>query len=789
MRTATIDIETNGLLADMLDYSSFPYKLNKEAKIWVVSITDMQDMKTTSLVKENITKESLDALIKDFDVIVAHNGMKFDFIALMLFGLIDYRVGYLGERDTLNGREVRLIDSLIMSRFVNPDRLGGHSLNSWGQRVGSHKTDYRGELVTLGAIDSNLPKGDEFKMFHPLMVEYCEQDTIVNAHAYVEILKEYKGYDTAKMGLQLEHKLADLAIRRETLGFWFDKELALSNVEELTEIMEGIQKRVNPILPKKRLTKTEISNFTPPKNQIKKDGTWSSHMLRFFERLGIEDHNAEQKYFIYKEDLYEVPYEMPLETEREATVDDLDVVKEYLLELGWEPSEWAERDLTRDSKKQIVPLDKKRASLKRYISDTLDGKYRKERMEILKVTEDNIESKMTSKLNERSFRVPTAPKIRVGVTKDMCPNLIALGDKVDFAKDVADYYTYRHRKSAIAGGDITDMDFDTDIPETGYLSNYREEDGRIPTPSIEIGAGTHRYRHIGVANVPRTSSLYGENMRALFGAGEGAIQFAYDFSSLEARIEGIYVYPYEGGKELAESLLAEKPNDIHSVNARKLGISRTDAKSFGYAVLYGASAGKLSKMLSVSQKEGERLYKEYWDSNPALKELKEDKEREWIQSGRKYIKSIDGRRINIRSQHSILNALFQSAGVICAKYINVFTAKRIEELGYCIDVFKDEPDFAEMISYHDEINYRLKSNALKFKTFKSEGLAKEFVDQWDGEQLGAIQELKKGVFFVTLPSDFSISITESIKTVQDMFKLDLDLGIEIQVGRNWKETH
>ena len=789
MRTATIDIETNGLLADMLDYSSFPYKLNKEAKIWVVSITDMQDMKTTSLVKENITKESLDALIKDFDVIVAHNGMKFDFIALMLFGLIDYRVGYLGERDTLNGREVRLIDSLIMSRFVNPDRLGGHSLNSWGQRVGSHKTDYRGELVTLGAIDSNLPKGDEFKMFHPLMVEYCEQDTIVNAHAYVEILKEYKGYDTAKMGLQLEHKLADLAIRRETLGFWFDKELALSNVEELTEIMEGIQKRVNPILPKKRLTKTEISNFTPPKNQIKKDGTWSSHMLRFFERLGIEDHNAEQKYFIYKEDLYEVPYEMPLETEREATVDDLDVVKEYLLELGWEPSEWAERDLTRDSKKQIVPLDKKRASLERYISDTLDGKYRKERMEILKVTEDNIESKMTSKLNERSFRVPTAPKIRVGVTKDMCPNLIALGDKVDFAKDVADYYTYRHRKSAIAGGDITDMDFDTDIPETGYLSNYREEDGRIPTPSIEIGAGTHRYRHIGVANVPRTSSLYGENMRALFGAGEGAIQFAYDFSSLEARIEGIYVYPYEGGKELAESLLAEKPNDIHSVNARKLGISRTDAKSFGYAVLYGASAGKLSKMLSVSQKEGERLYKEYWDSNPALKELKEDKEREWIQSGRKYIKSIDGRRINIRSQHSILNALFQSAGVICAKYINVFTAKRIEELGYCIDVFKDEPDFAEMISYHDEINYRLKSNALKFKTFKSEGLAKEFVDQWDGEQLGAIQELKKGVFFVTLPSDFSISITESIKTVQDMFKLDLDLGIEIQVGRNWKETH
>lgn len=789
MRTATIDIETNGLLADMLDYSSFPYKLNKEAKIWVVSITDMQDMKTTSLVKENITKESLDALIKDFDVIVAHNGMKFDFIALMLFGLIDYTVGYLGEKDTLNGREVRLIDSLIMSRFVNPDRLGGHSLNSWGQRVGSHKTDYRGELVTLGAIDGNLPKGDEFKMFHPLMVEYCEQDTIVNAHAYIEILKDYKGYDTAKMGLQLEHKLADLAVRRETLGFWFDKELALSNVEELTEIMEGIQKRVNPILPKKRLTKTEISSFTPPKNQIKKDGTWSSRMLRFFERLGIEDHNAEQKYFIYKEDLYEVPYEMPLETEREATVDDLDVVKEYLLELGWEPSEWAERDLTRDSKKQIVPLEKKRVSLKRYIWDTLDGKYRKERMEILKVTEDNIASKMSSKLNERSFRVPTAPKIRVGVTKDMCPNLVALGDKVDFAKDVADYYTYRHRKSAIAGGDITDMDFDTDIPETGYLSNYREEDGRIPTPSIEIGAGTHRYRHIGVANVPRTSSLYGENMRALFGAGEGFIQVGFDYASLEARIQGNFVFDYEGGKELAESLLAEKPNDTHTKMAESLGIDRTDAKSVNYMFMYGGSAGKVEKMLGYSKDKSVQFHKDWWETMSSLKQLKEDKEGEWIQSGKKFIKSLDGRRINIRSQHSIINALFQSSGVIFSKYVTVLLCKEFEEKGYCIDVFKGKPQIASMIEYHDEQQQLVDPELLKFKTFHSEEEAEEFVSTWRGRQLGAVQKGKDNKYYVTLPNVVSETLEDKILEVERLFDMKVSMGFEYVTGRNWRDTH
>ena len=52
-------------------------------------------------------------------------------------------------------------------------------------------------------------------------------------------------------------------------------------------------------------------------------------------------------------------------------------------------------------------------------------------------------------------------------------------------------------------------------------------------------------------------------MRALFRSGNTHLQLGFDFSSLEARIQGHYIYKYEGGPELSEMLVAEKPNDIH----------------------------------------------------------------------------------------------------------------------------------------------------------------------------------------------------------------------------------
>ena len=49
MTRKVIDIETNNLLADMLDYSSLPYKLNKDARLWCIVIRDVDTNEVTVL--------------------------------------------------------------------------------------------------------------------------------------------------------------------------------------------------------------------------------------------------------------------------------------------------------------------------------------------------------------------------------------------------------------------------------------------------------------------------------------------------------------------------------------------------------------------------------------------------------------------------------------------------------------------------------------------------------------------------------------------------------------------
>jgi hypothetical protein len=460
----------------------------------------------------------------------------------------------------------------------------------------------------------------------------------------------------------------------------------------------------------------------------------------------------------------------------------------HLISLGWKPSEWRERDLTKDSKKQSIPYEKRVLALERWASDTFEGKYKQDRLEIVGIKEEFLIEKLKERLREdKPVRVPTSPCVRVGVEKELCPNLTALGDKVAFANDFSLYLTYKHRKASIAGGDVEDMDFDLETPNTGFLSMYRESDGRVSTPAIEIGASTNRYRHIGIVNVARASSIYGKEMRSLFGSGVGALQLGYDFASLEARIEGHYVWKYTGGQDLAVSLLAEKPNDIHTLTGVKLNIPRSDAKSINYGIIYGAAVKKISKMLNCSMEKAKEIFDGFWEAVPALKELKDAVEKYWQSTDRKFIPGIDGRKIFIRSSHSILNALLQSGGVICAKYVAVLMMQELEEKGYCIDPFIGKPDVCSMIEMHDEQQLYVNPSLVKFETFSSEEEASSFIESWKGDQLSAISQ--GNTWYVALPNDVSKAIDNSIRKTGDLLKLNVPLGYEWIVNKTWYGCH
>ena len=99
---------------------------------------------------------------------------------------------------------------------------------------------------------------------------------------------------------------------------------------------------------------------------------------------------------------------------------------------------------------------------------------------------------------------------------------------------------------------------------------YVRADGRISTPADTCGATTSRFKHRVVTNIPRTSSLYGEPMRAQFGVDDTCYQIGYDFDSLEAKEEAHFCWRYDKDKQYCNSLTMEKPNDVHTLMAKKI---------------------------------------------------------------------------------------------------------------------------------------------------------------------------------------------------------------------------
>jgi hypothetical protein len=235
-------------------------------------------------------------------------------------------------------------------------------------------------------------------------------------------------------------------------------------------------------------------------------------------------------------------------------------------------------------------------------------------------------------------------------------------------------------------------------------------------------------------------------------------------------------------------MIAAKPNDLHSLNAKKLGISRDDAKSFSYACLYGAQPAKLAKMLSIPLSKAKQLYADFWDGMPALKALKEKLERYWEKSGKQYILGLDGRRIYTRSKHSLLNAMFQSGGVIATKYTTLFMMQSFEEQGYCTDPFIGRPDICPMIEYHDEVQLLIRKGLVEIRNFETKELADQFIASWDGEQLSPSAEGKKG-HYVAMPSPVSITVKESIQKAVETLKMRVNLGFEYKLHRTWAGCH
>ena len=181
-----------------------------------------------------------------------------------------------------------------------------------------------------------------------------------------------------------------------------------------------------------------------------------------------------------------------------------------------------------------------------------------------------------------------------------------------------------------------------------------------------IGAVTHRMAH-SHPNLAQVSS--DTDCRELFITNPEGKLVDSDLAGIELRMFAHYLARYDGGR-YAKILLND---DIHQVNADKIGISRKLVKTVTYAFLYGAGDRKIGTSYDSQLSEGKaaekgkEIRKAYMDAIPGLNKLVKAA-KEVSKSGK--IRAIDGRFICVDARHKALNCLLQaSAGVIAKRWI------------------------------------------------------------------------------------------------------------------------
>jgi len=209
-----------------------------------------------------------------------------------------------------------------------------------------------------------------------------------------------------------------------------------------------------------------------------------------------------------------------------------------------------------------------------------------------------------------------------------------------------------------------------------------------------VATNTHRCAHRN-PNLAQVNS--DERFRKLFIPSEGQVMVGADLSGIELRMLAHYLARYDGGR-YAKLLLED---DIHQVNADKIGISRRQVKTVTYAFLYGAGDEKIGhsydQQLSTSKakKKGKEIRSAYVDAVDGLGELLEAIKKAAEQGS---IRSLDGRKIAVDSPHKALNFCLQSGAATVAKRWMVINQDHIKELKLCC---------SQLAFVHDELQFEV----------------------------------------------------------------------------------
>ena len=353
-----------------------------------------------------------------------------------------------------------------------------------------------------------------------------------------------------------------------------------------------------------------------------------------------------------------------------STMNQSDVVKAFLIKLGWNDAEdW---NLKTDFDDNYIKVEK----------DT----------EVRWPEKSAPEHQMVKIVKKGEYMV-SSPKL----TDDDYEQLPeGLGRKI------AEYNTYQHRRRFLEN---------RDDPENKGLLSYVRDDGRVPAGVNNFATRSGRGAQRIWVNAPSDGALYGKEIRQCVIAEEGNVLVGVDMKSAQLSIAAYYANNEDYYTSVASGLEFDEHGKYvgltaHCVNARMFGmvsepewyeacstqdkelihsitLRRKKSKGGSFAVIFGASGRKVAKTIGIPEKEGAKRREQFLSQmglDNVIAKLGEFENKYPYKSGF-MLPLAFGYWLWNNSSHKSVNTIVQGFEALAQKLARVRFSKECERLG------------------------------------------------------------------------------------------------------------
>ena len=686
-RRLVFDAETDGLLHQVTVCHCVCVRDYDSGQTWTFRRNKRED-----------TIWKLEALLNDAEEIWGHNIVAYDIPMLeLLFGW---------------SFNARIRDTLVLARLLFPDQkdkdfrlfesgkiegknIGRHTLDSWGQRLGMFKGDYKAIKEAIGlergyAKDSEEMRAWVWGTWTEELEDYCMNDVEVTSL----LVKMIESRESSPDSVYVQHRLADLMARQQENGFPFDKPRAQILAGELSEEQARLEAELAIEFPGRFIPKKRMD--TPPIGRNVNGGEFPQFYIHEYpeDRRWHGYPEQKQKASLNWKDPLRARYEAgswatPIKWE-EFKPTSRPQITDRLQEMGWEPEEedYTEKGNVKANDvilRRIVekfPVAEKLADLlaiRKLMGQLADGK-----QAWLKV------------YNEETGCIHAYVNPCGAVTTRAThafPNLAQVPAVRKKKAKIADLMQVAQPRGIIRPNAMW-----KNGPVLVMVNGQRCDDWHLmPASAFKQDDDGNAIVDVVILGL---KGGWGYECRSLFTVWEGWKLVGSDLAGIELRCLAHEMAKYDGGaygKVLLEG-------DIHSENQRLAGLDMRDtAKTFIYAFLYGAGDEKIGKIISplsspIEQARiGKELKAKFLKNLPALNRVIRDVQR---QAARKFLVGLDGRRLFVRSKHAALNTDLQGMGATIANWWLINIEDMMEEAGF---KYGWDGDFVFLAWIHDEV--------------------------------------------------------------------------------------